>query len=121
MLESILTQKMLLLLPIQRKKKTKMLLPSLIPVLTFQNHPLSLTISALLRSCSSSISASPSSSLICALRRRPSLFVRNVPARLRLHLSDSIFLFHLLGSVICGIAVYCCFCSLDLWICSLGL
>ena len=45
-------------------------------------------------------------------------------ARLRLHLSNSSsppWNFHILGSVIYGIVVFCCFCSLDLWICSLGL
>ena len=64
-------------------------------------------------------------------RRRSVLFVLDVRssssmslARLRPHLSDSSsppWNFHLLGSVIYEIAVYCCFCSLDLWICSLGL
>ena len=65
------------------------------------------------------------------LRRWSLLFIVDLrsssatsPARLRLHhlhLLGSIFLFHLLGSIICGIVVYCCFCSLDcgsvLWVC----
>ena len=65
------------------------------------------------------------------LRRWSVLFVVDIRssssmslARLRLHLSDSSsppWNFHLLGSVIYEIAVYYCFCSLDLWICSLGL
>jgi len=58
-----------------------------------------------------------SSSPIFALRS----LTATSPARLHLHLSSSIFLYHLVGSVICGIVVYCCFRSLDLWICSLGL
>ena len=73
--------------------------------------PLSVTIFATRRrSCLSSIL--PLRRRSVPLHHRSSLFARNVPARLRLHLSNIVDLFHLLGSFICGFV--------DLWICSLG-
>ena len=57
---------------------------------------------------------------------RSSLFVRNVLARLRLHLSDFVDLFHLLGSFICGfVDVLWVFvlwiCGSVLWVCRFSL
>ena len=102
-----------------------MLLSVLTLTLSSQCHDLCYPLPILLVTDSASpslICASPS--LICALHHRSSLFVRNVPARLRLHLSDFVVLFHLLCSFIFGVVdLWICslgFCSLDLWICSLG-
>ena len=106
-------------------KVWSLLLSVLTLTLSSQCHDLCYPLPILLVTDSASpslICASPS--LICALHRRSSLFVRNVPARLCLHLSDFVVLFHLLGSFIFGfVDLWICslgFCSLDLWICSLS-